>query len=190
MSIQGLGGLDQELGSNEHVLGISSVGPYPTTSMNHANLNAFPPARYSVTMPVGCDVPPHLVTTVGVYLPVFIPHLLMVALLKGPRGHQGDEGQRQLDGYLTPEMTQRIPFAPGPPRFEYDAPAITVRVPSPRRFSLEFTACPTVSLTIGDSQRRPPQSGTSPLQCSGAFPRKSQYGIFRSASHRRPQKSC
>src|SRR6267154_2949209 len=100
ISIQGLGGLDHELRS--------------------------PPARYSSTMPVGYDDPPHL-ATVGVHLPIFIPSSLMVALSKGPGGHQGIESQRQLDGYPTPGMTQRIPFALVPPRLEYDAPAITVR---------------------------------------------------------------
>jgi hypothetical protein len=141
MSIQGLGGLDHELGSNEHVLGISSAGPYPaTTSMNLAN--AFPPARYSSTMPVGYDGPPHLASMVDVRLVlIFIPPSLMVALSKGPGGHQGFESQRQLDGYPTPGMTQRIPFALGPPRLEYDAPAATVRVPSPRIFSCVLTAC-------------------------------------------------
>src|SRR6266852_4408010 len=64
------GGPDHELGSNEHVLGFSSAGPYghyPATSANHAN--AFPPARYSGTMPVGYDDPPHL-ATVGVHLQI------------------------------------------------------------------------------------------------------------------------
>jgi hypothetical protein len=138
ISIQGLGGVDHELRSNENVLGISSAGPYPATSISHAN--AFPPARYSSTMPVGYGDPPHL-ATVGVHLPIFIPPSLMVALSKGPGGHQGFESQRQLDGYPTPGMTQRIPFALGPPRLEYDAPAATVRVPSPRIFSCVLTAC-------------------------------------------------
>jgi len=100
----GLTGLNHELGSNEHVSGISSASPYHTTSVNHAN--TFPPARHSSAMPMGYDVPPHLVT--------------------GPRGYQGIESQRQLDGHPTPGMTPCIPFAHGPPRLEYyDAPAIT-----------------------------------------------------------------
>lgn len=136
--MQGLSGLDHELRSNEHALGISSAGPYPATSMNHAN--AFPPARYSSTIPVEYDGPPHLIT-VGVRLPIFVPPLLMVVLSKGPRGHQGIESQRQLDGHPTPGMTQRIPFAVGPPRLEYDTPAISVRVSSPRIFSHVLTAC-------------------------------------------------
>ena len=72
ISIQDLGGLDHEFESNEHLSGISSVGPYPPTSMNYAN--AFPPERHSSAMPVGpgYDVPPHL-ATVGVCLPIFIP---------------------------------------------------------------------------------------------------------------------
>ena len=90
ISIQGLGGLDHELRS--------------------------PPARYSSTMPVGYDDPPHL-AMVGVHLPIFIPPSLMahVALSKGPGGHQGIEHQRQLElnGHPTPGMTsQRIPHCP------------------------------------------------------------------------------
>jgi hypothetical protein len=69
-SIQGFGGLDHELGSNEYLLGISSAASYPAASMNHAN--AFPPARYSSAMPAGYDVPPYL-ATVGVHLPIFTP---------------------------------------------------------------------------------------------------------------------
>ena len=73
--IQGLGGLDHEHGSNEHVLGISSAGPHPATSISHAN--AFPLARYSSTMPmpVGYDNPPHLATEdyVGVLYPSSFP---------------------------------------------------------------------------------------------------------------------
>jgi len=182
----GLTGLNHELGSNEHVLGISSAGSYHATSVNQAN--AFPPARHSSAVPVGYDVPPHL-ATVGVHLPIFIPPSLMVAVSKGPGGHQGIESQRQLDGHPTPGMTQCIPFAHGPPRLAYDAPAITVRVSSPSPFSRALTACLTVPLTIGCSLWRSPQSGTSPLQCR-AFPRTSQRYIFRSSSHRRPQKSC
>jgi hypothetical protein len=183
----GLTGLNHELGSNEHVSGISSASPYHTTSVNHAN--TFPPARHSSAMPMGYDVPPHLVT-VGVHLPIFIPPSLMVAVSKGPRGYQGIESQRQLDGHPTPGMTPCIPFAHGPPRLEYyDAPAITVRVSSPNPFPRALTACLTVPLTIGE-QRRRPQSCTSLLQCSRAFPRNSQRCIFRSASHRRPQRSC
>ena len=181
-----LDALDHELGSNEHPSGISSVGPYPTTSMNYAN--AFPPARHSSAMPVGPEygVSPHL-TTVGVHLPIFIPPSLMVALSKGPGVHQGIESQRQLDVYPTPAgMMQHIPFAPGPPQLEYGAPAITVRVPSPHPFLRAPTACLTVPLTIGCSQRRSHQSDTSPLQSSRAFPRR----IFWSTSHRRPQKFC
>jgi len=100
-TVQGFGGLDHELGSNEHLLGISSAASYPAASMNHAN--ALPPARYSSAMPV-YDEPPYLAT--------------------GPGGHQGVESQRQLDGHPTPGMMQRIPFAPGRPRLEYGAPTI------------------------------------------------------------------
>jgi hypothetical protein len=147
ISLQSLGGLDHELRSNEHELAISSAGPYgpyPAASMNHANAFNFPPTRYhSSTMPVGYDDdPPHL-ATVGVHLPILILPSLMVALSKGPGGHQGSESQRQLGGHptLSPGMTQRIPFAPGPPRLEYDASAITVRVPSPHPFSRALTTC-------------------------------------------------
>ena len=73
----------------------------------------------------------HLISLLYVYLPIFIPPLLMLALSKGPGGHQEIESQRQLDGHPTSGMTQRIPFSLGPPRFEYDTPAITVRVLSP-----------------------------------------------------------
>jgi hypothetical protein len=149
--IQGLGALDHELRSNEHVLSISSAGPYPATSMNQTNV--FPPERYSSAMPVGYDDPLYL-ATVGVHFPIFIPPLLMVALSKGPGGHQGIESQRRLDGHPTPGpgMTQHSPFALGPPRLEYDAPAITVRVPSLHLFSRALAACLTMPLTIGGSQ--------------------------------------
>lgn len=134
LSIQGLGELDHELGSNEHLLGISSAGPCPATSMNYS----FPPARYSNVMPVGYDDPPHL-AMVGVHLPIFTSPSLMVALSKCPGGYQCFDSQCQFGGHPTPGMTQRIPFAP--PRLEYDAPAITVRVPSSHFFSLVLTAC-------------------------------------------------
>jgi len=133
---QGLGGLNHELGSNEHVWGIGSVGPYPATSMNHANAAASPPATYSSTMLVGNDNLPYLAT--------------------GPGGHQGIESQRQLDGHpqATPGMTQRVPFALGSPRLEYDAPAITEvpncgplglgQVPLPYNVAGPFRGNPTV----------------------------------------------
>ena len=53
--------------------------------------------------------------------------LLMVASPKGPTEHQGNQGQRQLDGYGTPQMTQYIPIAPGPPLLGHYAPTIYVR---------------------------------------------------------------
>ncbi|KAI0281189.1 hypothetical protein BGY98DRAFT_1128963 [Russula aff. rugulosa BPL654] len=76
----GLGGLDHELGYNEHVLGISSAGPYPGTIMNHAN--AFPSARYSSTMPVGYNDPPHLTTGPGGHQEIEVNANLMVTLLR------------------------------------------------------------------------------------------------------------
>jgi hypothetical protein len=88
ISIQGLGGLDHELGYNEHVLGISSAGPYPGTIMNHAN--AFPPARYSSTMPVGYNDPPHL-TTVGVFTFTYLHSPFVdVGFVEGPWRTSGD----------------------------------------------------------------------------------------------------
>src|SRR5258708_23040224 len=65
ISTQALGDFDQELGSNEQLSGIGSAGPYPATSMNHANA-----ARYSSTMPVYGHAP-HI-ATVSVDLPIFI----------------------------------------------------------------------------------------------------------------------
>jgi hypothetical protein len=57
--------------------------------------------------------------------------LLTVASPKGPAEHQGYQGQRQLDGYRTPGMTQRIPIAAGPPFFGQYAPTIPVRALPP-----------------------------------------------------------
>lgn len=54
--------------------------------------------------------------------------LLTVASPKGPGEHQGTQGQRQLDGYRTPVMTQYIPVAPGLPVLGHYAPTIPVRV--------------------------------------------------------------
>src|SRR5260370_3692639 len=112
ISTQALDGFDQELGSNEHLSGIGPAGPYPTISMNHANA-----ARHSSTMPVYDDAP-HL-ATVSVHLPIFMSPSFMMALSKGPGGHQGVHNQRQLDVHLTPGMTNCIPFHPVPPRREY-----------------------------------------------------------------------
>jgi hypothetical protein len=53
--------------------------------------------------------------------------LLTVASPKGPAEHQGNQGQRQLDGYGTPRMTQYIPITPGPPLLGHYAPTIHVR---------------------------------------------------------------
>jgi len=63
ISLQPLGGLDHELGSTEHLLGIKSTGPHP--AMNHPN--ALPPARYPGNM--WYDDPPHP-ATVSVRLPI------------------------------------------------------------------------------------------------------------------------
>ncbi len=145
ISTQALDGFDQELRSNEHLSGIGPAGPYPAISMNHANA-----ARYSSTMPIGYDDTPHL-AMVSVHLPIFMCPSFMVALSKGPGGHQGIQNQRQLDVHLTSGMTHRIPFALGPPRREYYASAFPVRVLSPF-FSRTHAACLTVPLPIGGSQ--------------------------------------
>ncbi len=76
----------------------------------------------------------------------------MVALSKGPGGHQGIQNQCQLDVHPTPRMTHCIPFPPGPPRREYYASAFPVCVLSPFLFSRTHAACLTVPLTIGGSQ--------------------------------------
>src|SRR5258707_8180331 len=142
ISTQALDGFHRELGSNEHLSGIGSANPYPTISMNYANA-----ARYSSTMPVYDDAP-HL-ATVRVYLPIFMSPSFMVALSKGPGGHQGVPNQRQLDVHLTPGMTHCIPFPPGPPRREYYTSTFPVRVLSPPFFSRTHAACLTIPLTIG-----------------------------------------
>ena len=97
----------------------------------------------------------------------------MMALSKGPGEHQGIESQGQLDGHPTPRMKQRISFTLGPPQLEHNAPAITVRVPSPHLYLHALMACPTVRLTKGGSQRRFPWPSTSALQRSWTISRKS-----------------
>ena len=100
ISIQVLGGIDQELQPNGHLPGIDAASHYP--AMNYMNAPPpGPPTRYY-------DDPPHLVT-VGVCVLSFMSPLLTEALLKGPGEQQANQSQHQLDGHRPPATTQYTP---------------------------------------------------------------------------------
>ena len=128
VSMQTLGGRDDELQSNEHLPGIDSTGPYP--AVNPADALPPGPTRYTSTM--GNEGPPHVpVAIVSVILSVFVSPLLTVALPKGLGQHLGNQSQRQLDAdHPTPGIAQYIPIDPqaGPPPLEQFPPAIPVRL--------------------------------------------------------------
>jgi hypothetical protein len=123
VSKQDSGGLDHESWSSGHLLpDVDYAGPYP--AMNYAP----PPTRYNNSL--GYDGLPHQ-ATVSVLLYFSFPFRLTTASLKGPAEQQGNQGQRQPDGYHTPGITQYIPTAAGPPWLEQYVPAIPVRVSPP-----------------------------------------------------------
>ena len=101
----------------------------------------------------------------------------MTASLKGPAEQQGNQGQRQSDGYHTPGITQYIPIAAGPPRLEQYVPAVPVRVLPPSLSLRVHTAFLTVLLSAG-AQRPPSRSRSSSSQHSRAVSRKSQPYTF------------